>query len=166
MLAFWPTSQQHLPPLHPPHAPLHLAMSPSLEAHRRLQSANEDTKAVHDAHAVKALCSRMDAYVEQVLHRAKAMKGKLEGLDRDNATSRKIPDCGPGSSTDRTRTFVIAGLGKKLKDVMYDFQGLRMRMAAEYKQTVAQRYYTVTGEKPKDEMIESFISSWESESFL
>ncbi|KAG8070448.1 hypothetical protein GUJ93_ZPchr0006g41262 [Zizania palustris] len=57
-----------------------------------------------------------------MLRRAKAVKGKLEGLDRDNATSRKVPDCGPRSSTDRTRTSVIAGLDKKLKDVMDDFQ--------------------------------------------
>ena len=57
-----------------------------------------------------------------MLRRAKAVKGKLEELDRSNATSRKVPGCGPGSSTDRTRTSVVAGLGKKLKDLMDDFQ--------------------------------------------
>uniref|UniRef100_A0A0E0GHU0 Syntaxin N-terminal domain-containing protein n=1 Tax=Oryza nivara TaxID=4536 RepID=A0A0E0GHU0_ORYNI len=94
-----------------------------LEAlYKRLQSTNEETKTAHDARAVKALRSRMDGDVEQVLRRAKAVKGKLEALDRDNATSRKVPGCGPGSSTDRTRTSVVAGLGKKLKDIMDDFQ--------------------------------------------
>jgi syntaxin 1B/2/3 len=39
-------------------------------------------------------------------------------------------------------------------------------MAAEYKETVARRYYTVTGEKPEDSTIETLISSGESESFL
>ena len=39
-------------------------------------------------------------------------------------------------------------------------------MAAEYKETVARRYYTVTGEKPEDSTIEALISSGESESFL
>ncbi|XP_006656195.1 syntaxin-125-like [Oryza brachyantha] len=138
-----------------------------LEAlYKRLQSTNEETKTAHDARAVKALRSRMDGDVEQVLRRAKGVKGKLEAFDRDNATSRKVPGCGPGSSTDRTRTSVVAGLGKKLKDIMDDFQGLRTRMAAEYKETVARRYYTVTGEKAEDSTIESLISSGESESFL
>jgi syntaxin 1B/2/3 len=39
-------------------------------------------------------------------------------------------------------------------------------MAADYKETVARRYYTVTGEKPEDSTIEALISSGESESFL
>ncbi|TVU08018.1 hypothetical protein EJB05_41401 [Eragrostis curvula] len=134
--------------------------------YKRLQSANEESKSAHDARAVKAIRARMDADVEQVLRKAKAVKGKLEALDRSNVTSRKVPGCGPGSSADRTRTSVVAGLGKKLKDLMDEFQGLRSRMAAEYKETVARRYYTVTGEKPEDSTIEALISSGESESFL
>ena len=94
-----------------------------LEAlHRRLQAAHEESKTAHDARAVKALRARMDADVDQVLLRAKAVKSKLEALDRANAASRRHPGCGPGSSTDRTRTSVITGLGKKLKDLMGDFQ--------------------------------------------
>jgi len=90
--------------------------------YKGLQSTNEETKTAHDARTVKSLRSRMDKDVEQVLRRAKAIKGKLEDLDRSNVTSRKVPGCGPGSSTDRTRTSVVAGLGKKLKDLMDDFQ--------------------------------------------
>lgn len=90
--------------------------------YKGLQSTNEETKTAHDARTVKSLRSRMDKDVEQVLRRAKAIKTKLEDLDRSNATSRKVPGCGPGSSTDRTRTSVVAGLGKKLKDLMDDFQ--------------------------------------------
>ena len=90
--------------------------------HRRLQSAHEESKTAHDARAVKALRARMDADVDQVLRRAKAVKTKLEALDRANAASRRLPGCGPGSSADRTRTSVVAGLGKKLKDLMDDFQ--------------------------------------------
>ncbi|CAL5039171.1 unnamed protein product [Urochloa decumbens] len=134
--------------------------------YKGLQSTNEETKTAHDARTVKSLRARMDKDVEQVLRRAKAVKSKLEELDRSNATSRKVPGCGPGSSTDRTRTSVVAGLGKKLKDLMDDFQGLRARMAAEYKETVARRYYTVTGEKAEDSTIEALISSGESESFM
>ncbi|KAF0936074.1 hypothetical protein E2562_038570 [Oryza meyeriana var. granulata] len=139
----------------------------SLEAlHRRLQSAHEESKTAHDARAVKSLRARMDADVEQVLRRARAVKAKLEALDRANAASRKLPGRGPGSSTDRTRSAVVSGLGTKLKDLMDDFQGLRSRMAEEYKETVARRYYTVTGEKAEDSTVEALISSGESETFL
>jgi syntaxin 1B/2/3 len=39
-------------------------------------------------------------------------------------------------------------------------------MAAEYKETVARRYYTVTGETAEESTIEALISSGESETFL
>ncbi|KAG2649445.1 syntaxin-124-like [Panicum virgatum] len=125
-----------------------------LEAlHRRQRAAHEEGKTAHDAGAVKALRARTDADVGQV-------------LDRANAASRRLPGCGPGSSTDRTRTSVVTGLGKKLKDLMDDFQGLRARMAAEYKETVARRYYTVTGETAEDGTVEALISSGAGETLL
>jgi syntaxin 1B/2/3 len=108
----------------------------------------------------------MDIDVEQVLKRVKIIKGKLEALDRSNAAHRNIPGCGPGSSADRTRTSVVSGLGKKLKDLMDNFQDLRARMAAEYKETVERRYFTITGERASEETIENLISSGESESFM
>ncbi|KAK8501862.1 hypothetical protein V6N13_023355 [Hibiscus sabdariffa] len=134
--------------------------------YKALQDANEECKTAHSAKTMKQLRSRMDADVEQVLKRVKVIKGKLEGLERSNAASRNNPSCGPGSSTDRTRTSVVSGLGKKLKDMMDDFQSLRARMQAEYKETVERRYFTITGEKPDEETIENLISSGESESFL
>ncbi|KAK8618367.1 hypothetical protein V6N13_132361 [Hibiscus sabdariffa] len=134
--------------------------------YKALQDANEECKTAHSAKTMKQLRSRMDADVEQVLKRVKVIKGKLEGLERSNAASRNNPGCGPGSSTDRTRTSVVSGLGKKLKDTMDDFQSLRARMQAEYKETVERRYFTITGEKPDEETIENLISSGESESFL
>ncbi|KAL9383966.1 hypothetical protein Peur_024289 [Populus x canadensis] len=134
--------------------------------YRSLQEANEESKTVHNAKTMKNLRSRMDMDVEQVLKRVKIIKGKLEALDRSNAAHRNIPGCGPGSSTDRTRTSVVSGLGKKLKDLMDNFQDLRARMAAEYKETVERRYFTITGERASDETIENLISSGESESFM
>ncbi|XP_072960022.1 syntaxin-124-like [Typha angustifolia] len=134
--------------------------------YRRLQDANEETKTAHTARTVKDLRARMDADIDAVLRRAKAVKGKLEALDKSNAAHRKLPGCGPGSSADRTRTSVVGGLGKKLKDLMDDFQGLRARIATEYKETVGRRYYTVTGERADESTIESLISSGESETFL
>jgi syntaxin 1B/2/3 len=134
--------------------------------YKRLQESNSEIKTVHNSKKVKELRSRMDSDVSQVLKRVKLIKGKLEALERSNAANRRVPGCGPGSSTDRTRTSVVSGLGKKLKTLMDDFQGLRARMNEEYKETVARRYFTVTGEKPDDDLIEEMISSGESETFL
>lgn len=134
--------------------------------YRSLQEANEESKIVHNAKTMKDLRSRMDSDVAQVLKRAKIIKGKLEALERSNAAARNVPGCGPGSSTDRTRTSVVSGLGKKLKDRMDEFQELRAKMTAEYKETVERRYFTITGERASEETIENLISSGESESFL
>nr|GMD94166.1 syntaxin-124-like [Ipomoea batatas] len=134
--------------------------------HKSLQEANEECKTAHNAKTMKDLRSRMDADVSKVLKHVKVIKGKLEALERSNAASRQVQGCGPGSSADRTRTAVVSGLGKKLKDMMDDFQNLRAKMNSEYKETVARRYYTVTGEQPDDDLIDNLISSGESESFL
>ncbi|XP_058114355.1 syntaxin-124-like [Magnolia sinica] len=134
--------------------------------HKRLQEANEESKTAHNAKTMKEIRSRMDKDVEQVLKKVKVIKGKLEALDRSNVAHRKLPGCGPGSSADRTRTSVLGGLGKKLKDLMDDFQSLRSKITCEYKETVERRYYTITGEQADEETIESLISSGESENFL
>ncbi|KAL6990982.1 hypothetical protein U1Q18_009102 [Sarracenia purpurea var. burkii] len=134
--------------------------------YRRLQESNEESKTVHNAKTVKDLRARMDSDVEQVLKHVRVIKKKLEALERSNEAHRKLPGCGPGSSADRTRISVVGGLGKKLKGMMDDFQGLRAKMAAEYKETVERRYFTITGEKANEETIENLIASGESESFL
>jgi len=46
------------------------------------------------------------------------------------------------------------------------FQALRERMMAEYKETVERRYYTVTGQQADEETIETIIETGQSESFL
>ncbi|XP_074590291.1 syntaxin-124-like [Curcuma longa] len=138
-----------------------------LEAlYRRLQEANEESKTAHSAKAMKEVRARMDADTGQVLRAAKAVKAKLEALEKSNAQQRLVPGCGPGSSADRTRTSVVVGLGSKLKDLMDSFQGLRARIAAEYKETVGRRYFTVTGQQPDEETVENLISSGASETFL
>ncbi|XP_073028041.1 syntaxin-125-like [Primulina eburnea] len=134
--------------------------------YKRLQESNEESKTVHNAMTMKQLRARMDSDVSQVLKLVKIIKGKLEALEQSNAAQRRVPGCGPGSSADRTRTSVVSGLGKKLKGMMDDFQGLRARMNDEYKETVGRRYFTITGEKANDELIENLISSGESETFL
>ncbi|KAJ4951123.1 hypothetical protein NE237_027955 [Protea cynaroides] len=47
--------------------------------------------------------------------------------------------CSPSSSVDRTQTSVISGLGKKLKGMMNNFQRLKAKMTARYKEIVEHR---------------------------
>lgn len=108
--------------------------------HRRLHESNESSKTLHAAAAVRALRATMDADVAAALRRAKLIKLKLEALDRSNAANRSVPGCGPGSSSDRTRTSVVAGLRKKLADATQRFQSLRDEISSEYRDTVQRRY--------------------------
>ncbi|CAJ1967283.1 unnamed protein product [Sphenostylis stenocarpa] len=134
--------------------------------HENLRGSHERSKTLHSAKAVKELRSTMDADVTLALKKAKVVKVQLEGLDRSNESSRNLPGSGPGSSSDRTRTSVVNGLRKKLKDSMDSFNSLRQQISSEYRETVQRRYYTVTGENPDDKTIDLLISTGESETFL
>lgn len=136
------------------------------DVHRQLKTAHEDSKTAHTAAQVKTLRARMDSDVGQALKKAKLIKVRLEALDRSNAANRNLPGCGPGSSADRTRSSVVAGLRKKLKEKMERFQELREMINGEYRETVQRRYFTVTGENPDEKTVDLLISSGESESFL
>lgn len=133
---------------------------------RSLHEANESLKTLHDANAVRALRTRMDADVNTALNKAKFVKVRLEALDRTNAANRSVPGCGPGTSTDRTRTSVVAGLRKKLKDSMDTFSGLRGRVTADYREVVERRYYTVTGQKPDEGTVDALVESGDGEQLL
>ncbi|XP_022747484.1 syntaxin-121-like [Durio zibethinus] len=131
-----------------------------------LSSSHEQSKTLHNAKAVKELRARMDSDVAMALKKAKLIKVRLEALDRSNAANRSLPGCGPGSSSDRTRTSVVNGLRKKLKDSMESFNGLREKISSEYRETVQRRYFTVTGENPDERTLDLLISTGESETFL
>lgn len=131
-----------------------------------LSSCHEQSKTLHNANAVKDLRSKMDGDVGVALKKAKLIKVKLEALDRANAANRSLPGCGPGSSSDRTRTSVLNGLRKKLKDSMDSFNRLRELISSEYRETVQRRYFTVTGENPDEGTLDRLISTGESERFL
>ncbi|KAJ3707223.1 hypothetical protein LUZ61_010928 [Rhynchospora tenuis] len=133
---------------------------------KSLEESNEKGKTLHNASAVKSLRAKMDADVALALKKAKLIKIKLESLDRANAANRSLPGCGPGTSTDRTRTSVVSGLRKKLKDSMDAFVELRKTISAEYRETVERRYYTVTGEKPDEATVDALIETGEGERFL
>lgn len=61
---------------------------------------------------------------------------------------------------------VVFGLGKKLKDLMDEFQSLRGKISSDYKETVERHYFTVTGERPDDQTIEKLISTGGSETLM
>ncbi|KAK4767006.1 hypothetical protein SAY86_014757 [Trapa natans] len=132
----------------------------------RLQSSHEKSRTLHDAKAVRDLRARMDADVAEALKKAKVVKVRLEALERSNAANRGVPGCGPGSSSDRTRTSVVNGLRKKMKDSMDGFNLLRQQISSDYRETVQRRYFTVTGENPDERTLDLLISSGESETFL
>ncbi|PON40003.1 t-SNARE [Trema orientale] len=134
--------------------------------HESLNGSHQQSKTLHNAKAIKDLRSRMDSDVSLALKKAKLIKVRLEALDRANAANRSLPGCGPGSSSDRTRTSVVNGLRKKLKDSMEGFNTLRQQISSEYRETVQRRYFTVTGENPDEKTIDLLISTGESETFL
>lgn len=139
----------------------------SLESlYTQLQTSHEKSKTLHSAKAVKELRAKMENDISQSLKKAKFIKSQLESLDKSNVAHRNLPDCGPGSSSDRTRTSVVDGLRKKLYGHMNLFNELREKMSGEYKETVQRRYFTVTGENPDENTLETLISTGESETFL
>ncbi|CAM8968728.1 unnamed protein product [Rhodiola kirilowii] len=134
--------------------------------HRRLLDSHEQSKTLHNSKSIKDLRSKMDADITLALKKAKLIKVKLEALDRSNAANRSLPNCGPGSSSDRTRTSVVNGLRKKLQDSMNSFIALRQQISAEYRETVQRRYFTVTGSNPDEKTLDVLIETGESETFL
>ncbi|PKA66046.1 Syntaxin-124 [Apostasia shenzhenica] len=128
-------------------------------AHRSLNESNESLKTLHSPAAVRDLRTRMDSDVAQALKKAKLIKLRLESLDRSNAANRSLPGCGPGTSTDRTRSSVVAGLRKKLRDQMEAFGELRRRVAADHREAVERRYYAVTGEKADEATVEAMAAA-------
>lgn len=128
-------------------------------SHQSLHESNEALKTIHSTAAVREIRSRMDSDVSLALKKAKLIKLRLESLDRSNAANRSAPGCGPGTSTDRTRTSVVAGLRKKLRDQMEAFGELRRRAAAEHREAVARRYYAVTGEEADEAAVEAMAAA-------
>ncbi|XP_027352917.1 syntaxin-121-like [Abrus precatorius] len=131
-----------------------------------LKRSHEKSKTLYHANTFKDLRSTMDADVALTLKKTKLIKFKLEALERSNDANRNLPGCGAGSSSDRTRTNVVNGLKKNLKDYMDSFSELRHQINSEYRETVQRRYFTVTGENPDDETVDLLISTGESENFL
>ncbi|KAK1316741.1 Syntaxin-related protein KNOLLE [Acorus calamus] len=125
----------------------------------RLQEANEESKTVHKPEALKKVRARINSDILSILKTAKKIRDRLEGMDRANSANRRLSGCREGTPIDRTRTSVTNGMRRKLRELMMEFQGLRQRVVAEYKEAVGRRYFTVTGEQPDEAVMERIVSS-------
>ncbi|KAK8546451.1 hypothetical protein V6N13_067675 [Hibiscus sabdariffa] len=124
----------------------------------KLQESNEESKSLHKPESLKALRNKINNDIVAVQKKARTIKAQLEEMDRANVANKRLSGCKEGTLNYRTRIAVTNGLRNKLKELMMDFQGLRQKMMAEYKETVGRRYFTVTGENPDEETIEKIIS--------
>ncbi|XP_020273617.1 syntaxin-132-like [Asparagus officinalis] len=130
---------------------------------QKLQNANEESKAITKASAMKAIKQRMEKDIDEVGKIARITKAKVEELDRDNLINRQKPGCGKGSAVDRSRTATTVALKKKLKEKMSEFQTLREAIQQEYREVVERRIYTVTGNHADEEMVDKLIETGNSE---
>ncbi|XP_043718492.1 syntaxin-132-like [Telopea speciosissima] len=129
----------------------------------KLQSANEESKAVTKAASMKGIKQRMEKDVDEVGKVARLVKSKIEELDKDNMSNRQKPGCGKGTGVDRSRMATTISLKKKFKDKMSEFQTLRENIHQEYRDVVERRVFTVTGERADEETIDRLIETGDSE---
>ncbi|XXG59323.1 hypothetical protein AAC387_Pa04g1428 [Persea americana] len=130
---------------------------------QKLQEANEESKSVTKASAMKAIKRRMEKDVDEVGKVVHIIKAKLEEIDRDNLNNRQKPGCEKGTGVDRSRMAMTNALKKKLKDRMTDFQILRQTIQDEYREVIERRVYTVTGTRPDEKTIDDLIETGKSE---
>ncbi|RZC53257.1 hypothetical protein C5167_012115, partial [Papaver somniferum] len=138
---------------------------------KKLQDANEESKAVTKAAAVKvawlaAIRRHMEKGVDEVGKIAISVKSKIEQLNRENLTNRQKPGCQEGTGIDRTRTARTVAAQKKLKDKMAEFQILRQNISREYREDVERRVFTVTGSRADEETIDQLIETGDGEQIL
>lgn len=129
----------------------------------KLQEANEETKSVTKASAMRAIRKRMHKEMDEVGKIARSVKMKIEEIDLDNLANRKKPGCEKGTAVDRSRMSMTVSLKRKLKDCLNDFQNLRKNIQDEYREVVERRVFTVTGTMPTEETIDRLIETGDSE---
>lgn len=130
---------------------------------RKLKDANEESKSVTKASAMKAIKKRMERDIDEVGKIARNVKAKIEAINKQNLANRQKPGCEKGTSIDRSRMNVTNALTKKFKDLMTEFQTLRQKIQDEYREVVERRVITVTGTRPDEETIDHLIETGNSE---
>ncbi|XP_028808390.1 syntaxin-132 isoform X2 [Neltuma alba] len=130
---------------------------------KKLKEANEESKSVTKASAMKAIKKRMEKDIDEVGKIARTVKAKIEAINKDNLANRQKPGCEKGTGVDRARMNMTNSLTKRFKDLMTEFQTLRQRIQDEYREVVERRVITVTGTRPDDETIDQLIETGSSE---
>eukprot|EP01025_Chloroclados_australasicus_P029832 TRINITY_DN2980_c0_g2_i1.p2 TRINITY_DN2980_c0_g2~~TRINITY_DN2980_c0_g2_i1.p2 ORF type:complete len:314 (+),score=41.96 TRINITY_DN2980_c0_g2_i1:175-1116(+) len=131
--------------------------------HNRIHNTHEISKTVTEPEDVQDIRDQIQEDTTKVKKTGHKVKSKLDKIDKMNAEAMQKEGQGLGSSSERTRTSITAGLKKKLKLQMDKFQRLRLLMQAEYRETVERRLFTITGEHASREEIEQLIESGQSE---
>lgn len=130
---------------------------------KNLKEANEESKSVTKASSMKAIKKRMEKDVDEVGKVARAVKAKLQAINKDNLANRQKPGCEKGTGVDRARMNVTNALTKRFRDLMTEFQTLRQKIQDEYREVVERRVITVTGTRPDEETIDHLIETGNSE---
>jgi syntaxin 1B/2/3 len=110
----------------------------------KLSDLHEQSKTITRSAEMHDIREKMQEEINRVSKSADAIKKRLAELDRSNEAALKKSTYKEGSSADRTRTAITGALKKKLKDLMGEFQDLRARVNAEYREVVERRVYTGT----------------------
>ncbi|KAH1097862.1 hypothetical protein J1N35_014783 [Gossypium stocksii] len=130
---------------------------------RKLKDANEESKSVTKASAMKAIKKRMEKDIDEVGKIARNVKARLQAINKDNLANRQKTGCEKGTSVDRSRTNVTNAMATNFKDLMIEFQTLRQKIQDEYREVVERRVTTVTGTRPDEKTIDRLIETGNSE---
>ncbi|TYI46346.1 hypothetical protein E1A91_D13G101100v1 [Gossypium mustelinum] len=120
---------------------------------RKLKDANEESKSVTKASAMKAMKKRMEKDIDEVGKIARNVKARLEAINKENLTNRQKPGCEKGTSIDRSRMNVTNSVAIRFKDLMMEFQTLRQKIQDEYREVIERRVITVTGTRPDEQIL-------------
>ncbi|CAA0831238.1 Unknown protein [Striga hermonthica] len=89
------------------------------------------------------------------------IKSRFKSLDWTNVVGRHLPRFSLGSSSDRTRTFVVDGIQRKLHESMAWFNDLWEIIGAEYGETVWRKILYLERRQRRGEVVEVTTELWE-----
>lgn len=111
----------------------------------QINRENEARKSELSREALRSLSARINDDIVKTVRKARGVRARLESMDR-----RVNPK-------DLARVSFVRGLSAKLREIVGEFQGVRQRMVEENREAVARCYFTLTGEKPSEEVSSSEI---------
>ncbi|KAL3143905.1 hypothetical protein ABBQ32_003720 [Trebouxia sp. C0010 RCD-2024] len=139
------------------------------EAQENLLAAHDKSKVIARSADMMEIRETMQDHMDDVSKIAHNVKARLELLQQGNQAALEHKKSRGASSTElhysyeRTRTTVTAGLCKKLKDLMGDFQAIRQQLTDDHREVVERRIHIVTGKKPSSQDVDRLIDTGESD---